>query len=243
MTPPHSARFFLLLTCIGCSSLACAALADEPIEPLVKKISPSIYQIGEVLLNKETREISIPAHTNITDPKTIIEYLLVHFNGEKIHESLLITEADPTHINIALKLLNYKESLELFRVRKADGSISNEYTVVAEDIKKAARFSVQVTWKDGPTEKTIPVTQWIYNQASKKNMAPTPWIYNGSYIYEKEFNAKLSGSIITIFPNIGAIANYSGDDRNDDSLWSPSANTPQEGTPVKVTLKPWVSVP
>ena len=103
--------------------------------------------------------------------------------------------------------------------------------MVAEDIKKAARFSVHVTWKDGTTEKTIPVTQWIYNQASKNNMPPTPWIYNGSYIYEKKFDAKLSGSIITIFPNIGAIANYSGEDRNDDNLWSPSANTPEGGNP------------
>ena len=173
---------------------------DEQTEALVKKVSPSIYQIGKVTLNKETREISMPAHTNITDPETIIEYLLVHFNGEKIHESLLTTEADPTHINIAFKLLNYQESLELFRVRKPDGSISDKYTVVAEDIKKAARFSVHITWKDGTTEKTMPVTQWIYNQASKKNMPPTPWIYNGSYIYEKKFDAKLSGSIINHLP-------------------------------------------
>ena len=237
----------MLLTCIACSSLLSEALPDEQkneqTEPLVKKISATIYQVGKVTLNKETREISMPAHTNITDPETIIEYLLVHFNGEKIHESLLTTEADPTHINIAFKLLDYQESLELFRVRKADGSISDKYTVVAKDTKKAARFSVHITWKDGTTEKTMPVTRWIYNQASKKNMPPTPWIYNGSYIYEKKFDAKLSGSIITIFPNIGAIANYSGDDRNDDNLWSPSPNTPEEGTPVKVTLKPWLAVP
>ena len=251
MIPPCSAKFFISLACISCSSWLSAALPDEQTdqqsdhqaEALVKKISLNTYQIGKVILNKETREISMPAHTNITDPKTIIEYLLVHYNGEKIHESLLTTEADPTHINIAFKLLNYQESLELFRERKADGSISDQYTVVAEDIKKAARFSVYITWKDGITEKTIPVTQWVYNQASKKNMPATPWIYNGSYIYEKKFDAKLSGSIITIIPNIGAIANYSGDDRDDDNLWSPSANTPEEGTPVKVTLKPWLAVP
>ena len=118
MTPSHSVRFFLLLTCIACSSLLSEALPDEEPdeqkEALVKKISATIYQVGKVTLNKETREISMPAHTNITDPETIIEYLLVHFNGEKIHESLLTTEADPTHINIAFKLLDYQESLELF---------------------------------------------------------------------------------------------------------------------------------
>jgi hypothetical protein len=236
-----------ILTITASSGLAGAAIGEEQAgersKPLIEKISPDVYRIGKISLNKQTREITIPACTNITDPETIIEYLLIHDNGEKIHESLLTTQADPTHVNIAFKLLNYKESPELFRERKADGSISDKYPVVGEQIKQAARFSVNITWKESDTQKTIPVTQWIHNQASKRNMHPVPWIYNGSYIYEKRFNAKLTGSIIAIYPDIGAIANYSGDDREDDTLWTPSPETPEEGTPVKVVLKPWRTVP
>lgn len=210
---------------------------------MVKQTGPNIYEIGIVSLNKETREIVIPARTNITDAGNIIEYLLVHSNGEKIHESLFTTDADPFQINIAIKLLNYKESPELFKVRKPDGSIGEDYPVVAEEIKKAARFGIHVSWMDGKKEKTIPVTEWIYNNSTQKNMSPTAWVYNGSYVYDKKFNAKLTGSIVAIFSDIGAIANYSGDDRNDDTLWSPSRDTPPEGTAVKVILKPWIVVP
>lgn len=208
-------------------------------EPLVKKISPTTYQIGKIKLNKNTREITLPAQTNITDPDTIIEYLLVHLNGEKVHESLLVTEADPTHVNLALKLLSYKESTELFRMAKADGSIGDKYPVVADDIKKAARFSIHLTWKQGDEEKTIPITDWLKHRITKKPMPRTPWVYNGSYIHQKKFKAKLTGNIFTIFPDIGSIANYPGKDREDDTIWFPAPRIPREGTALTVTLKPW----
>lgn len=242
MRPTSPFRYLLILASSVFLSLA-AVNADVQTEPLVKKISPSVYQVGKVTFNQETREIIIPANTNITNPESIIEYLLVHFNGEKIHESLLTTEAEPTDINIALKLLDYKESRELFRMRKPDGSISDKYPIVTDDIKRASRFSIHVSWKDEDTQKTIPVTQWIFNQVAKKPMSSTPWVYNGSFIYERKFNAQLTGSIFTIYPNSGAIANYPGEDRNDDTLWTPSPETPEEGTSVKVILKPWRAMP
>ena len=208
-------------------------------EPLVKKISPSVYQIGKIKLNKDTREITIPAQTNITDPDSILEYLLVHLNGEKVHEALLVTEADPSHINIALKLLSYKESQELFRELKADGTPGENYPVVANDIKKAARFSLHLTWKQGEIEKTAPITHWLKNRITQKPMPNTPWVYNGSYIHNKKFKAKLTGNIFTIFPDLGSLANYPGKDREDDTLWFPAPRIPREGTAVTITLKPW----
>ncbi|MCP5535946.1 MAG: hypothetical protein H7A51_06885 [Akkermansiaceae bacterium] len=212
-------------------------------EPVVKKISPSTYQIGKIKLNKDTREITIPAQTNITDPGTVLEYLLVHVNGEKVHEALLVTEADPTHVNIALKLLNYKESPELFRELKADGTPSENYPVVADEIKKAARFGIFITWNQGGKEKTFPITDWLQHRILKKPMPHTPWVYNGSYVHHQKFKAKLTGNIFTIFPDEGSIANYPGKDRDDDTLWFPAPRIPAEGTALTVTLKPWAAAP
>lgn len=220
-----------------------ASIKPATPEPLVKKISPVSYRIGKITFNKDTREITLPAQTNITNPDTILEYLLVHINGEKIHEALIATEADPSHLNIALKLLNYKESRELFRLPRPDGTPSEEYPVVTDEIKKSARFGVYITWKDGETHKTIPATQWIEHRVLKKPMSNLPWVYNGSFIYEQKFNAKLTGNILTIFPDEGSIANYPGKDRWDDTLWVPAAGIPEEGTPITVSLKPWKTAP
>ena len=70
-------------------------------------------------------------------------------------------------------------------------------------------------------------------------MPSTPWVYNGSYVHNSKFKAKLTGSMITIFPDPGAIANYPGKDRHDDELWVPATNLPAEQSEVTVTLKPW----
>jgi len=219
------------------------AEAKTPAKPMVKKLGDGNYQIGKITFNKDKRTITIPATTHITGQHTFLEYLLCHFNGEKIHESLLLSHADPFNLNIALKLLNYKVSPELFRIDKPDGTPSDKYPVVAEEIRKAARFGIDVTWEDKGVKKTRPVTHWLEHNATKKHMPDTPWVYNGSYIHQNRFKAKLTGNMLSIFSDVGAIANYSGDDRTDDTIWVPAAKVPREGTKVTVTIKPWTAKP
>ncbi|NWK57155.1 hypothetical protein HW115_16150 [Verrucomicrobiaceae bacterium N1E253] len=213
--------------------------AKKETKPMVKKISGDTYQIGKITFNKSTREIHLDTMTNIVDPGTPLEFLLCHSNGEKVHESLLVTEADPTHLNIALKLLNYKESQELFRQLKPDHTLEDHYPVVADTIRKAARFTVHLTWKAEGKEKTAPITQWLQHRITEKPMPATPWVYNGSYVWEGKFKAKLNGNILAIFPNESALANYPGADREDDTLWLPAERLPREGSKVTVILKPW----
>lgn len=227
--------FLSLVPCL----VAADEAATEATKPLVKKLTDGNYQLGKITFNKDTRHITIPARTNIVASDTFIEYLLVHLNGEKTHESLLTTEADPTHLNIALKLLSYQESQELFRALNEDGSLSDKYMVVSDAVKKAARFEIFVTWKDKGGEKTRPITHWLHNTGNQQKMPATPWVYNGSYVHRNKFKAKLTGSMITILPDPGAIANYPGKNRADDTLWVPAPNLPTERSEVTVTLKPW----
>jgi len=141
-----SSRFALCTALISSAAGPISAEEKANTKPLVQKLENGNYQIGKITFNKDSREITIPARANIVHQDTIIEYLLVHLNGEKVHEALLITEADPTHINIALKLLSYKESQELFRILNEDGSLSDKYTEVPEAIKKAARHTMGLQW-------------------------------------------------------------------------------------------------
>lgn len=210
--------------------------------PLVKKVSEHIYQIGQITFHKNTREITFDAQTNIIDPGTPLEFVLVHFNGEKIHESLLITKADPTHLNIALKLLHYKESQELFRPINEDGSRDEAYQKESDKTRKAARFTIHITWNEKGQTKTDPITSWLHHRITNKPMPNVPWVYNGSYVHANKFKAKLNGNYFAILPNESAIATYFGTDgidRYDDTIWLPIANLPAEGTKITITLKPW----
>ncbi len=217
------------------------AATEQPTEPLVKKISADIYQIGRVTFNKTTREISLPAHSNLLEAGTPLEFLLVHLNGEKVHESLLVTETDPTNLNIALKLLNYKESQELFKPLLADGSRAEKEHVVADDIRKAARFTIHVSWKENGQKKSVPITQWLQHSVTGKPMPIIPWVYSGSYMHRNRFKAKVNGNIFALLTNESAIANYPGADRHDDTLWLSPKNMAPEDTPITITItiKPW----
>lgn len=207
--------------------------------PSVVKISPDHYRVGTITFNKKTRQIQFEASCNLTESGSLLEYLIVHSNGEKVHESIFVTEIDATNLNIALKLLNYQESQELFRQITDEGIPGDTYPKVADKTRKTARFLIDITWKTGGQEKTAPITDWLVNRMTNKPMPVTPWVYNGSYILRGKFKAKLSGSIFAIFPNEGSIANYPEEDRYDDSLWLAGKDLPPLGTKVTVTIKPW----
>ena len=75
-----------------------------------------------------------------------LEYAIVHQNG-KIHEAILITKARPFHVNIALKILGYQESKELFPILGEDFRPTGKFPEVPEKIKNSARVEIQLQWK------------------------------------------------------------------------------------------------
>ena len=94
-------------------------------KPPIKELDAERVQIGDVILNRKTREIRFPAAVNMAGGE-LLEFALVHTNG-KVHESLLVTEVPATHINVAFKLLRYPASSEFYAIIEKDGTMSNEF--------------------------------------------------------------------------------------------------------------------
>ena len=115
--------------------------AAEPAKPSVTKLDGTRYQIGAVTFDEKTREIRFPARVNMTEG--LLEYLIVHQNG-KVHEALLSTEISPTHLNLALTLLRYRPSRELVPLPNETGGTSGKFPEVPEDVKAAARVTIEV---------------------------------------------------------------------------------------------------
>ena len=63
------------------------------------------YRYGDIEFNGKTREIRVPTQVNMREG--IIEYAVVHGDG-KIHESLLVTEVRPSHLQTVMKLCRYR---------------------------------------------------------------------------------------------------------------------------------------
>lgn len=79
---------------ISCSSAFCqeAVVSPTPITGAVEKVTPRIYRIGQVTLNKLTKQVWFPAFVNQSSGS--VEYLLVGNKGKR-HESVFRTGLIP----------------------------------------------------------------------------------------------------------------------------------------------------
>ncbi len=205
----------------------------------VVKISENIYQLGKITLNKKTREIMIPATAEIVGEE-IVEYLLVSSQG-KIHESLLITDARPSNVNIAFKLLGYQEAKHLFRKVNKDFQPQEDYETATDEEKKKSKFHVKVSWKEKGEDKSYVVEELVLNPQNDEHLESTPWVYGGSFIYKGTYVADQNNDILAIFTDRTAVANYAGAGREDDTLWRPNSKLlPRHGTAVTITLTPHI---
>ena len=182
--------------------LAVAASAQTN-TPQIRQLSPGVFQIGKVRLDKASRSVTFPAVVNMTE--AIVEYVVVTGQG-KIHESLLRTEAVPKDIHVAMLLLDAK------------GSGTN---IVPPDPLKPIpgdRVSIEVSWKEKGKTKRVPAENLIFNTDTKTNLSPGPWIYNGSLVDNGTFMADPEGSIISLITDPFALVNNPRPGRDNDDL-------------------------
>ena len=209
-----------------------------PVEPPIKELDADRMQIGEVIFNKKTREIRFSAAVNMAGGE-LLEFALVHTNG-KVHESLLVTEVPATQINVAFKLLRYPASAEFYGIVEKDGTMSNEFPKVADDVKAAARIDIGLEWQEEGKTRTAKLNDWISHGTTSEQMpAADPWVYGGSGIHQGKFIADTTGDYIAIFLSNAALINFSGKDNNSDEVWLPfPKRVPPEGTKVTVIITP-----
>ena len=224
--------------------IAEAGPADGPTadpDPLsqLKKINATTYQLGEVTIDKKKRTISFEAEAEIT--KEIVEYAIVTPAG-KIHEALFITNARPIHFNIAFKLLGYKENKSLYKVF-VDNFPTEKYQAATDEEKTKSFFTTTISWTDKKTKKTHShnINDLIKNSQTEQTLTldKAKWSYGGSFVHHGKFVAEMNNDLIAIFTDRGAVANYAGKGREDDTLWLPvTEKMPVQGTKVTITITP-----
>jgi len=199
--------------------MACFAQTNTP---GIRQISPGIFEIGKVRLDKATRSVTFPAVVNMTE--AIVEYFVVTGDG-KVHESVLRTQAVPKDIHVAMLLLDVK------------GAGTN--MVPADPLKRIPGDSVniEVSWKEKGKTKRVPAEKLIFNTQTKTNLSPGPWIYNGSHVENGVLLADQDGSIVSLITDPFALVNNPRPGRDNDDLCEvDSKAVPALDTPVEVHI-------
>ena len=94
-------------------------------------------------------------------------------------------------------------------------------------------------WDADGKSKTVPINDLIIHSITTQQMAPGPWLYTGSYMHEGKFKAEISGDLFAIYPRQPPLVSYPGKDNLNDDIWfTHPKRMPDEGTVVKIILKP-----
>jgi hypothetical protein len=185
----------LTLALVGDSaaqSVAAAGALPPSSDSLVRRIDGDTYRIGNLTLNKRTRQINIPGKASLTDG--LVEYLAVSMSG-KSYESVLVLDIQPLHLQLALLLLG----------ASAGGNLQYQGDTAAPT---GDTVDILVKWVD-PKGDTIakPATDLVFDAGRKTVMQKTGWVFTGSMIREGSLMADLDGSIIATYSDPVALLN------------------------------------
>lgn len=217
-------------------------IAQEPpkFEP-PKQIGPGLFEVGTVRINKNENTVTVPAKVNMVDG--LVEYLCVTPKGST-HESVLVSDAGPQNVHVAMLLLGAKGAAPKDGAQ-VPGQIDATFLANAPKLV-GDRVMLSVRWKDAAgKEKSAPAEQWIIQRMSQKNappkeapMEPGPWLYNGSYLHDGRFVAEMQGVYASVNTFPSALINNPRLGANNDSVWFVNkAAVPPVGTPVDFIIK------
>ena len=226
-------------------------------KPKIERISGEELRIGKIHIHQKKREASFKGGINMTEG--LIEYFLATTKSDKVHETLILTDASPLNINIAMKLLGIKESKELFEIIDQDTwKPTGKFPEVTPEVHAASLVDIFVEWNEGEKKTRVPVNELIHHinwpekavtpkpnedvqikEATVSVMEKGPWLSTGSYMHEGRFKVEVGGIIFGIYTNEQAIVNFSGKDRLLGDVWIPNKEVaPKVGTEVTIIVKP-----
>ena len=188
-----------------------------------------------VRVDREAGLVDVDATVVNREPEWL--ELLACTPGSLDHESILAIRARPSHVHLALLLLDIVPGRPSKTVRDGDRYV----------VEPPAGPAVSVTLiyeQDGqPIE--VPGSQWVVHRETGEHLADEPWLFAGSvwqeFEGERHYLADLSGTAITLVNfNDDLLARSTEVTRdNDGKTWVADTDAiPPLDTPVTIRLRP-----
>lgn len=194
--------------------------------PPIEQVGPGIFRLGEIEIRKDTRSIIFPAQVNMD--QGLLEYLIVRSSG-KVHESLLRTDVDPFHLQVAFLLLSFEGT---------DRPILHQGS---PETPRGDPVEILIAYRRGGNQELeIKAEDWVVNKIENqvKDVGALKWVYTGSKISEGGFLAQLEGSIVALWHDPVALVDNASPGGESNRIWfSKEGTVPPVGTHVTVIIK------
>jgi hypothetical protein len=207
-----------------------------------RPVGAGVFELGKLRFDKKQRTITFPALVNSSGGP--IEYFLVTAYG-KTHESVLRTEAEPIHLQLAMLLLDAKGDPDVqrrFSQTQGPGSAppppQASVSEPGPELLKGDPVQIEVSWTAEGKAVKCPAEQLVFNQATTNTLKSGQWVYNGSLVMEGQFCAQRDGSIVSLITDSLALINNVAPGHENDDIWTINTNrVPPMNAPVEVTIR------
>lgn len=213
-------------------------------------------EIGKVRLFRAENRVEVEGLVAVQ--RNLIE-LFACAEGGKAHESVLVLDARPSNLNLALKLLGLNDGGQVkvkrtVRVRRNGEIVDEEQEVLEEngpnwlgDPRRPMgdRVIVTVRWKDkDDKEVEVRAEDLIFEPARNRSMPRAGWIYAGSRFAQNplskrdEIVADHSKTVMTTWHDPDAILDNPLPDGGDDEIYYANPDVvPPRGTRVTLVIR------
>ena len=230
---------------VNLGALFSSAAAEDPARteaPGMREISPGIFQLGDIRIDRARRTVSFPGKLNMD--AGLLEYLLVTASGPT-HETLLTSEVQPADVHLAMLLLGAKGA-GITTPAPEDAppaQLNKEYLARAPKLK-GDPISITVSWQAGAERKSAPVEDWLMHPETRKPAARGPWIYTGSMFREDRFLAQSDGTFAALVTYPAALINNPRSGNDNDAAWAVNEKAvPAKNTAIEIILQLAASAP
>ena len=186
--------------------------------------------IGKVVINRKNNQISFPGSVNLTEGD--LEVLICTPAG-RTHESLLVSDIDPYHLQLALLLIGAENG-----IRKAPVNGENKPDNKDSGIAQGTLVDIFVKTDKG---KEVPVEHWLENKRKSAEKGQEGWVFVGSSFASgknKKCLATEEGNIVNIWSFGNTILDNPAENGDEDNyLVSLTKNMPPYETPVTIIMK------
>lgn len=192
-------------------------------------------EIGKARVCRQDKSVHIPVYVNMEEG--IIEYVLCLPSG-KIHEALLLTDADPLHISVAMKLAGFTSFEKLFP-EQDDNLNWKPFSPPKPEDYASSRVHIELVWKKDGKEQRSDLSDLLLNAGTRTAFPSNDWFYTNSYFFRGRYQASMRGDIIGVFADRGCLINYIGpnNDGDNESGWIVNASRAiPSGTPATLII-------
>jgi hypothetical protein len=225
---------FLFLFPVSCFLFPTFSLHPKPSElpdkdkPPIVELEKGVYQVGNVKVDKNKREVTVPGEINLI--QGMIEFLACA-KGGKLHESVLLLDVEPLHLQLGLILIGLAHENNLRY--QGDPRLS-----------KGDPLEIFVEWERNNKLERHRAEELVFDRQKKAPMPKTHWLFTGSRINNSVFMAQATKNIMATYNDPDSIINQPLPTRSDDTVYSVNTDVlPPKNTKVKLIIKPASKVP